>query len=218
MKVAVLGGTGKMAGAVALHLSRTQEVIVGSRDVEKARAAAARIHGASGATSLDACRAGDAAIFGLPYEAMASAAELKEALAGKLVVSMVNPLKLEGEMIVYALDEGSAAEELQAILPKSRVATAFNNVPVSMMKKSEVPPMDILVAARDMETFEETAALVRCIPNLRPLHAGPLSEAQVVERITALVFNLARLNGTGSLATRFASLKEVQPSGPKQAA
>jgi predicted dinucleotide-binding enzyme len=63
------------------------------------------------------------------------------------------------------------------------------------------------VAADSKEVFEETATLVRSIPNLRPLYVGPLSQAHVVERMTALVLNLAKLNGTGSLALRFVSKK-----------
>ncbi|MBI3841124.1 MAG: NADPH-dependent F420 reductase, partial [Thaumarchaeota archaeon] len=103
---------------------------------------------------------------------------------------------------------GSAAEELAKKLPGSRVATAFNNITVGFFTKSETPRLDVVVAADSKQTFEDAAALVRSIPNLRPLYAGPLSEAQAVERVTALILNLARNNDTGSLATRFVSQRE----------
>jgi NADPH-dependent F420 reductase len=207
VKVAVIGGTGKMGGAIAKQISKSQEVIIGSRDAARAKNAAEGISGASGADYKSAAERCDVAIVAVPYSGMGVVAELADALANKLVVSAVNPVRLEGGHLHYGLEVGSAAEELAGMLPRSRVATAFNNVPASMMKREEVVPMDILVAAGSKQAYEETASLVRTIKNMRPLYAGPLSEAHVVERITPLVENLAKWNGTGSLTTRFVSQK-----------
>ena len=207
MKVAVLGGTGKMGGAIAKKLSRRHHIIIGSRDAARAREASKGIEGARGADYEGAAKECDVAIFAVPYSALGVASGLAEALAGKLVVSIVNPTKREEGILRYPLEKGSAAEELATMLPKSRVATAFNNVPVAMLREEEAPPMDILVAASSREAYEEAAELVRSVANLRPLYAGPLSEAHVVERITPLVLNLAKWNGTGSLTTKFVSQK-----------
>ncbi|MDA4126670.1 MAG: NAD(P)-binding domain-containing protein [Thaumarchaeota archaeon] len=208
MKVAVLGGTGAMGGAVARQLSRNNVVIIGSRDPARAEEAAKLIKGTTGADYSTATRGAEAAVFAIPYTAIGEAAGLANELKGKLVISMFNPLKLEGGLLNYPLEKGSAAEELAALLPESRVATAFNNVPSHMFAKEEPVPMDILVAADSKETFDEAAALVRSVPNLRPLHVGPLSQAQMVERMTALLLNLAKLNKTGALATKFVSRKD----------
>ena len=205
MKVAVLGGAGKMGGAVARHLSKNHQVIIGSRDPARAREQAKLIRGAEGLDYEGAAKACDVAVVSIPYRALAVVSPLADALAGKLVVSMVNPTKLEAGIRRYGLERGSAAEELAALLPKSRIATAFNNVPVAMMEMEEVVPMDVLVAASSREAYDETADLLRSVGNVRPLYAGPLSEAQVVERITPLVLNLAKMNGTGSLTTKFIS-------------
>ena len=208
MKVAVLGGTGAMGGAVAKQLSRNNVVVIGSRDPARAEEAAKNIKGATGADYATATRGAEAAVFAIPYSAIGEAAALADELRGKLVISMFNPLKPDGGLLHYPLEKGSAAEELAALLPDSRVATAFNNVPAHMFEKEEPVPMDILVAADSRETFDEAAALVRSVPNLRPLYIGPLSQAQMVERVTALVLNLAKLNKTGALATRFVSRKD----------
>jgi NADPH-dependent F420 reductase len=205
VKVAVLGGTGAMGGAVAKQLSKNNVVVIGSRDPARAEEAARSFKGATGADYATATREAEAAVFAIPYTAIGEAAALANELRGKLVISMFNPLKLEGGLLHYALEHGSAAEELAALLPDSRVATAFNNVPSRIFEEEEPVPMDILVAAE--ETFDEAAGLVRSIPNLRPLYVGPLSQAQMVERVTALVLNLAKLNKTGALATRFVSRK-----------
>jgi NADPH-dependent F420 reductase len=208
VKVAIIGGTGKMGMVLAEQLSRSHTVLIGSRDAARAREVSAKIPGAKGADNSAAAAECDAAIVALQYSAIGSVAPLAGALSGKLVISTVNPLKVEGGILAFGLQKGSAAQELAAMLPKSRVATAFNNIPVAFFKQREMIRVDVLVAADGAETFEEAASLVRSIPHLRPLHAGPLSEAEAVERITPVVLNLAKLNGTGSLTTRFVSRQD----------
>jgi NADPH-dependent F420 reductase len=196
-----------MGGALAKQISKNNEVIIGSRDPEKAKKAAGGIKGAMGADYGLAASEADIIVFAIPYSAIESAGGLAQQASGKLAISMINPLRPEGGLLQFAVEKGSAAEELAKRLPGSRVATAFNNAPAFFFEREEVVPMDILVAADSKEVFEETATLVRSIPNLRPLYVGPLSQAHVVERMTALVLNLAKLNGTGSLAPRFVSKK-----------
>jgi len=207
VKIAVIGGTGKMGLAVANQLSRQHEVIIGSRDPARAREAAKGVKGATGSDYEGAARAADVVIVSVPYEAMAPLGALAAAVRGKLVISVVNPLKMEGGILEFRLERGSAAEELAKMLPGSRVATAFNNVPRAFFEREISAPFDILVAADSKQTYEEVANIVRGIKNLRPLYAGPLSQAGVVERITPLVLNLASLNGTGVLTTGFVSRK-----------
>jgi len=203
MKVAVIGGSGAMGRALARHLSRGHEVIIGSRDPSRAAAVAAGIGGASGDDYKGASRAADAVVFAIPYEAMGLVADLDGEVTSKLVISVINPMELEGGLLRYSLKEGSAAEELARTLPHSRVATAFNNVPSGFLRDDIVPPVDILVAADSKETYEEAARMVSSIREMRPLYVGPLTEARIVEEITPLVLNLASLNGTKALATRF---------------
>ncbi len=208
MKVAILGGTGKIGGAIAKQLARKHQVVIGSRDPARAKDAANRIRGATGTDYATAASEADAVVFALPYSALGTASTLTKELSGKLVISTVNPLKSENGLLLFAPSEGSAAEELAELLPRSRVATAFNNVPASLLQKDEVVPMDIMIAADTRETYQQAAEIVGSIPNVRPLYVGPLSQAAMVEMMTAVVLNLANLNKTGSLTTRFASRKD----------
>ncbi len=196
-----------MGRAIARQLSRHNEVVIGSRDPSRASEAARLIHGATGSDYLGASEAADVVVFTVPYEALGAAAGLAAALSGKVVVSAVNPLRVEAGLLRYGLEEGSAAEELAGLLRESRVATAFNHVSSLFFERDEPVAMDILVAAETRETFEVVSGLVKSIPNLRPLYAGPLSQARVIERMTPLVLNLAKLNKTGSLTTRFVSVR-----------
>jgi hypothetical protein len=208
VKIAIIGGTGSMGRGLGEQLAESHEVIIGSRDPAKAKSTAARIRGARGSDYSTAARECDAAIVAIPFSAIDSMSSLANEFSGKLVVSIINPMKLEREMLLYGLERGSAAEMLAARLPKSRVATAFNNITSAFFSMPDTPRLDVIVAADSKQTFHEAASIVKSIPNLRPLYAGPLSEAQTVERITPLILNLARLNRTGSLGTRFVSQRE----------
>lgn len=208
MKVAVIGGTGRMGRALAKQLSRSNKVIIGSRDAARAQITAEGISGAVGMDYVGASTEADAALFAIPYSAIGEASALRKELSGKLAVSLINPLKMEGGVLAYSLDKGSAAGELAMLLSGSRVSTAFNHVSALFFERDEVRPIDILVAADSRQTYEETARLVKGIPNLRPLYAGPLSQARTIEEMTPMVLNLAKLNGTGSLTTKFVSTKD----------
>jgi 8-hydroxy-5-deazaflavin:NADPH oxidoreductase len=207
VKVAVIGGTGKMGVAVARRLAKNHEVIIGSRDPVRAEETAKQIKGAVGADYHVACKMADAILFSIPYSAIGSMAELAEDASGKLALSLINPLRMERGMLEFPLDKGSAAEELARLLPHTKMATAFNNVPRAFFDEDFNAQIDILIAADSKETFERAAQLVRSVGQWRPLYAGPLSQAGTVERITALVLNLAGLNGTGTLTTKFVSRK-----------
>ncbi len=207
MKVAVIGGTGKMGRAIARHLAKANSVIIGSRDTAKAKSTAEGIKGAVGADYHGAASAAEAIVLAIPYSALGSLAGLGPDVSGKLVVSMVNPISEVSGILTYGARELSAAEELARLLPGARVATAFNNVPSGFFSGEVVPPVDILIAAESKETYEEAAKLVAGVKEMRPLYAGPLSEARIVEGITSLVLNLAKLNGTGSLSTKFVTRK-----------
>jgi hypothetical protein len=208
MKIAIFGGTGSMGSGLGERLAKSHEVIIGSRDPAKAKASAARIKSAKGADYSTAARECDSAIAAVPFFAIDSMSSLTNELSGKLVISVINPMRLENGMLSYGLERGSAAEMLADKLPKSRVATAFNNISATFFKRPEALRLDVVVAADSKETFNEAAGIIRSIPSLRPLYAGPLSEAQVIERITPLILNLAKRNGTGSLSIRFVPQKE----------
>lgn len=208
MKIAIIGGTGYMGRSLGEQLAKNHQVIIGSRNSAKAKAAAAAIKGTMGADYSTAARDCDSAIIAIPFSAIDLVSSLAYELSGKLAISIINPIKFENGMACYGLERGSAAEMLAARLPRSRVATAFNNITAGFLKKPGGSRLDIVVAADSRKTFDETARIVKSIPNLRPMYAGPLSEAQIVERITPMMLNLAKKNETGNLAIRFVSQKE----------
>ena len=205
MKIAVIGGTGKMGSALAKHLCKEHQIIIGSRDPGRAKEAAKRIPGATGSDYLGAADECEVAVFAVPFSALDEAVPLADALKGKLVISMINPVEREGEELVYPLEIGSAAEMLSSILSESQVATAFNNIPERMLGADEHPVADVLVAASSKETYDRAAELVSSVPGFRPLYAGGLPNARLVEQLTVLELNMTKWNGTKRLAPKFLS-------------
>lgn len=205
----MLGGTGRMGLALASQLSKKNDVIIGSRDPSRARRAAGTVPGTSGEDYLGATEKADTAIFSIPYAAIGLASSLAEALSGKLVISVINPIKTRDGIHEYPLPKGSAAEELAGLLPRARVATSFNHVSSLFLEKATRVPMDVLVAADSKQTYESAATIVSSIANMRPLYAGPLNQARTIEMMTPLLVNLSRLNGAGSFTTKFVSTREA---------
>ncbi len=210
-KIAVLGGTGELGRGLAARLSFGYEVLLGSRDISKGKAAAKvleRLTGSKirGLSNLDAAGRCDTAIFALPnLLSERFVRELELPLVGKLVISPMVPMNLRNGRFEYSPLDGSAAEWLAKQLPKSRIAAALHTIPAGELLKVEKKlDYDVFVAAEDEKLFKETAAIVRKIKDLRPLYVGPLTAARYIESLTPLLLNISRLNGM-----RDSSLKVV---------
>ena len=88
----------------------------------------------------------------VPYPALASLAKQYQAeLAGKIVVDITNPLNFEtwDELVVPA--DSSAAQQLQKLLPESKVLKAFNNNFAATLQSGKIGelPTTVLVAGDD---------------------------------------------------------------------
>ncbi|MDQ3979629.1 MAG: NADPH-dependent F420 reductase [Actinomycetota bacterium] len=203
MKIGILGGTGPAGTAMAARLASVgADVILGSRSVERAATACNDIAGKwadrqlslTPAANPDAAAA-DLVIVATPWEAAPStAASVSDHLDGKVVISMANALKLEGgEFIAVEPPGGSVAVGVQQAVPRALVAAAFHHLPARALADLKRPVTgDVLICADSEEAAETTAALVRAIPDLRPLRAGSLASAGAVEAFTAVLLGINR--------------------------
>ncbi|MBH5334545.1 NADPH-dependent F420 reductase [Streptomyces pactum] len=195
--VGVLGGTGDQGRGLAYRLARAgQRVIIGSRDADRARAAATEIgEGVEGADNAECARRSDIVIVAVPWDGHAATLEsLREELAGKLVVDCVNPLGFDKKG-AYALKpaEGSAAEQAAALLPDSRVTAAFHHLSAVLLKDPEIERIDtdVMVLGESRADTDVVQALAARIPGMRGVFAGRLRNAHQVE---SLVANLISVN------------------------
>ncbi|NLU70173.1 NADPH-dependent F420 reductase [Streptomyces sp. HNM0574] len=197
LTVGVLGGTGDQGRGLAYRLARAgQQVIIGSRAAERAQQAADELgHGVEGAENAECARRSDIVIVAVPWDGHAKTLEaLREDLRGKLVVDCVNPLGFDKKG-AYALkpEEGSAAQQAEALLPESRVTAAFHHLSAVLLSDPEVEEIetDVMVLGEVRADCETVQALAERIPGMRGVFAGRLRNAHQVE---SLVANLISVN------------------------
>jgi NADPH-dependent F420 reductase len=220
--IAILGGTGDQGLGLALRFCRAgQRVAIGSRvlerAVEAARVVRERVPDAAveGLENADAVAAGSVVVLSVPFEHTARTVKAIRArlVPGQLVVSMGVPLaSAVGDAASRPLGvwQGSCAELVASLVPDGvEVASALQNVSAHRLQNLEAPvECDVVVSgakgprARAME-------LCAWVPGLRAIDGGPLSNARVVEAITALLIGLnARYKVPDGIGIRFTGLPE----------
>lgn len=195
--VGLLGGTGEQGRGLARRLSGAGVgVVLGSRDTDRAAAAAAGLGpGVRAADSAGCAAAADLVIVAVPWDGHAALlSALVDQLAGKVVVDCVNPLGFD-QRGAYALPvaEGSACEQAAALLPASRVVGAFHHLSAVRLLDPDVElDEDVLVVGDDREATDLVVALVGAVDGLRGVYAGRLRSAHQIEALTANLISVNR--------------------------
>ncbi|HET7350214.1 MAG TPA: NADPH-dependent F420 reductase [Marmoricola sp.] len=200
--VAVLGGTGPQGRGLARRFAAAGlPVVIGSRSAERAEETARPLAAATGgdvtgADNAGAAAAGDIVVVAVPWEGHGDLLrDLAPALAGKVVVDCVNPLGFDKKG-AYALpvEEGSAAQQAEALLPDSTVVGAFHNVSAVKLEDPEVTDVDtdVLVLGDVREATDLVRDLAGTIPGVRGVYAGRLRNAHQVEALTANLISVNR--------------------------
>ncbi|WP_370005235.1 NADPH-dependent F420 reductase [Methanothermobacter sp. KEPCO 2] len=224
MKIAVLGGTGDQGLGLALRLALAgEEVIIGSRDAEKAVSAAQKVLEIAGrddlkvkgATNAEAAEEAEVAILTVPLQAqMATLGSVKEAIKGKVLIDATVPIDscLGGSAVRYIdLWDGSAAERAARFLEDqgTRVAAAFNNISASALLDITGPvDCDCLIASDHRDALDLASELAEKIDGVRAIDCGGLENARVIEKITPLLINLNIKNRIRNAGIRITNLPE----------
>lgn len=200
--VAVLGGTGPQGRGLARRFAAAGlAVVIGSRSAERAASAAAELAAATGgdvtgADNAGAASAADLVVVAVPWEGHGElVAGLAAQLAGKVVVDCVNPLGFDKQgAYALAVEEGSAAQQAQALLPESTVVGAFHNVSAVKLEDPEVTSVDtdVLVLGDVREATDLVQDLCGTIPGVRGVYGGRLRNAHQVEALTANLISVNR--------------------------
>jgi hypothetical protein len=205
MKIALVGGTGDIGTGFAVRWGQKHEIIIGSRNVDKARESAAavllllgEVGNVQGTDNASAIATADVVVLCVPYEHLASVtAGLSEAYKSQLVISPVVPMIYNGKFFQYLPPiEGSAALQARSLLPKGvRVVSAFHTICAAALQDIDrVMKADAFICGDDAEDIDITAQLAGEIKSLRPLNAGPLAVSSMVESLTPFLLNVSRKN------------------------
>ncbi|OGO34275.1 MAG: NADPH-dependent F420 reductase [Chloroflexi bacterium RBG_16_57_11] len=195
--IAILGGTGKEGPGLALRwASAGVQIIIGSRQVEKAEATAAELNLRLGTTMIrglensQAARQADLSVLTVVQSAhQATLESLVDDLQGKILVDATARVDFRDPR---PPSPPAAARLAQQILgPGVRVVAAFQNVPSHALKKNlgQSLDTDVLVCADDLQAADEVIRLAEA-GGMRGYYAGGLDNAVVVEGLTSILISL----------------------------
>jgi len=212
-RIAVIGGTGPQGKGLGYRFARHgHTVVLGSRAAEKAVPVAAEVterlagvEGAGeviGAANADACDEADVVLLAVPYDGHDELVATLP-LAGKVVVSCVNPLAFDkagpyGRVIDGG--EGSAAESAQRIAPDAQVVGAFHHVSAVNLWGAEdyLSEEDVLVCGDSAAAKQVVMELARCVTGRDGVDAGRLRLARQLEPLTAVLISINKAYKTHS--------------------
>jgi 8-hydroxy-5-deazaflavin:NADPH oxidoreductase len=189
MRIAVVGGTGDFGLALAQRLVEAgEDVVIGSRDAERAEAKAAEI-GAAGAANADAVREAAIVVLAVKAEAaLATAAGLREAIGATPVLSVASELRFTKSGVYPSDDARSIAERTQELLA-APVCAGLHSLAAASLAHGRADG-DALVCGDDADAKEVALALAAKVVTGRSLDAGPLASARALEGVTAVIVNL----------------------------
>ena len=203
MKIAIIGGTGGQGLGIAIRFVQAgEDVIIGSRTMEKAQKAVDKVKDLLGdvenlkaAENPDAAKEADVLVLTVPLAAQrATLLSIKEGATGKILMDATGPLETaiggSPTRCLY-LPEGAASERAQKILPDTNVICAFNNISSGALMNFNGPiDCDCLISGDNQESNITVAKLIEKIPGVQVVDCGPLERAQIIEKITPLLIGL----------------------------
>ena len=220
-KIAIIGGAGELGFGLALRWVKAgADVVIGSRDEKKAQEAVQRIKNAIGDASVrgqdnvSAAGSGSIVVVTVPFAAQAGILKsIKPVLNDAILVDATVPLAVAygGKLTrLIGVWEGSAAEAARELVPANvPVLAAFHSVSADVLQDlSATPDCDVLVCGDDAAAKERLFALIRMIPGLKPLDAGALEMARMVEGISPLLIGLNRRNKGAHAGIRITGLPQ----------
>lgn len=137
----------------------------------------------------------DIIIVATPYQAEREVAEkIREVAVGKIVISISNPHDTSYNRIVTS-DDSSAAEELQKLLPYSKVVKTFNTTFAAdfMTARKGGKKVDAFIAGNNSDAVETVSRVVSSA-GFSPVVVGDLTMSRMLERMQLILVRLGMNN------------------------
>ncbi|WP_405949440.1 NAD(P)-binding domain-containing protein [Streptomyces prunicolor] len=185
-------GLGNMAGALAGRaLAGGNAVEIIGRDPAKAKELAAALDGATVGTA-GAAPAGDIVVLAVPYGAAAAVvSEYGDALRGKVIIDITNPITPDFQSFVTPNGSSGAQEIAKAAPAGAQIVKAFNTLfsHVLAAGPAEGRTLDVFIAGDDEQAKARVSAFIESL-GLRPMDTGKLPMARALENVALLQLGL----------------------------
>lgn len=215
MKIGIIGGTGGMGEGFALRWSFNHEIILGSRDKQKAQGVAknhmdmlkgsqysGKINGnISGNDNLSVARDSDVLILSIPYENIQNTCKDIENIISDecVIISPIVPMSRNQSGFYYIpFVEGkkSAGVLVAENLPNcDKIVSAFHTISEVKLKNIESPlNADTFICTDNKEVLSSVNDLIGEIEGLRSIYLGPLELSYQAEMMTPMILNASKQN------------------------
>jgi NADPH-dependent F420 reductase len=202
--VPIIGATGALGWGLAMRLAQAgQPVAIGSRSAERAGEAAERVRDAvpdaevEGLLNEDAAQRGSLVLLTVPFRAQSeNLNNLRDVLkAGQILVDCTVPTAAAvGGKATRTLGvwQGSAAQQAQEMVPDGvTVVAALHTVSAKSLADPEAQlDEDVLICGDRKADKARVAQIIELVPGLRPVNAGALEMARIVEQMTSLLISI----------------------------
>jgi NADPH-dependent F420 reductase len=229
--VSIIGASGALGYGLALRLARAgSDVVIGSRELERARETAARARemvpqgSVRGLSNAEAATANELVILTVAFRNQSETLHnLRGVLrAGQLVIDATVPLAAAvGGRATRTLGvwQGSAAQQAQEMLGEDvRVVSALHTVSAAALRDLEHElDEDVLLAGDRRADMQRAARLIDAIDGLRCVDVGRLEMARLTESLTALMISINARHKTRA-GVRISGLPDdLWPDAPPRA-
>jgi len=182
--IGIVGGSGDFGQGLAERLRRIgEEVVIGSRTPRD-----------EFVSNEEACVRSDVVFLSVPPGGVADMAyELRDALAGRVVVSVAAPVVFREGQAGAAPGELALAEITSVAAPEARVVAGFHTVSARALADPDVPlDEDVLLAGDDAEAKAVVADIAERLVEGRAVDCGRLEVSRWLETLTAVLLNVNR--------------------------
>ncbi|HEX7059935.1 MAG TPA: NADPH-dependent F420 reductase [Solirubrobacterales bacterium] len=202
--IPIVGGTGALGAGLARRWAQAgAPVVLGSRSAERAAEAAAKVREAvpgaevEGLVNAEAAKRGPIVFLTVPFRAQSeNLNNLRDALQpGQILVDCTVPLAaaISGKATrSLGVWQGSAAQQAQEMVPEGvTVVSALHTVGAPTLADLDKElGEDVPICGDRKADKARVARLIETIPGLRPINAGALEMARIVEQLTPMLISV----------------------------
>ena len=215
MRISILGGTGGLGEGLALRLVKYHDILIGSRNADKAKKVAeeyskiakeyykdemeGRIDGGDNLSIAKDC---DILILSIPYEHTRDTCSRISSIISDdaIIITPIVPMRKGKAGFEYIPmhdhnSKSAASIVAEEISNPNRIVSALHTISEVKLRKIDQPlDCDTYVCCDDKDIAYKVIELLKGIEGLRPLYIGALSLSYQIEALTPMLLNAAKSN------------------------